>query len=196
MISVLANGGRISITTYINYLSTLFFVDCFIDICIFFLAVGYIVSNHQLHTNHLNLECQVMRGLWANLTSPTALLTQLNCVGSLLKFLNHQLILSMVYTQYVGLAAHTFGMVMQFTCNWHSKLDLLILSGFIYHIIISICFSSYPDLYVYYCWFLLGLGITPLMTSSVHWWTISEAGGQYLCVWSLRYICASVHIFM
>lgn len=82
-----------------------------------FLTVGYIGSNHQLHTNHLNLVSQVIGSSWVNLTSPTVQPRQLNFDGSLQIFRIHQQILLMGYTPYVGLAAHSCGMDLLFTCN-------------------------------------------------------------------------------
>lgn len=80
-------------------------------------TVGYIGSNHQLHTNHSNLVSQVMGSSWANLTSPTVLPRQHNFDGSLKIFRIHQQISLMGYTPYVGLAAHSYGMDLLFTCN-------------------------------------------------------------------------------
>ena len=73
--------------------------------------------NVRLHTNHSNLVSQFMGSSWANLTSPTVLPRQHNFDGSLKIFRIHQYISLMDYTLYVGLAAHSYGMDLLFTCN-------------------------------------------------------------------------------
>ena len=102
-------------------------------------AVGFIGSNHQSHTSHLNLESPVMGSLWVNLTSLTVPLTQLNYGGSLWRFLIPLLILLMGYTRFVAQAVHSFGMDMLFTCNPYSIVGLL--SSFTVSIYISMGFG-------------------------------------------------------